>query len=1146
MTLAGQIKAGEAFVRAFLDSTDVDVGLIRLRAKIISWQAGLSKITAATMGGGMLPPAISALMRFASSPGGIFAGLGAAAAITAKAGNDIYILAQKAGIATETMSALAYAAKQFKVETQELALGLKNMAGVIDLAARGDTALILQMNRYGISVRALRDLKPEDQFKYISDAISRMTNPTMQAAAAQAIFGRWANELLPILKAGGDAINQWMVRAKELGITIDDTTARSGREFVQLMQDSYEVLMATVRVIGGSLLPSMRGAMTAFISVVNVVKSWIAEHQALVNVLALGVGAIVAVGVAAQIASIGLGFASQAVELFRLAISGILLLPRAALTAIATGVGLAWQMAATVASYAWMGITTVANYIGMAMSATATLAATAFSGAAHLVAMAWAASIQAIQVAMAIAGAVGTATWALASAVIQPLWIGMIGIIESAMLGAAALAIAVWQAGALIVSAAWTALAPLVSSAWTAVAAALGTFWTAIASAAYIAWSLAAVFTSAAWAAAGVHIAAIWSAMSMLALSAWSLAATIVGAAWTVIAAPVAAAMIGILSLISSAWFATAAVVGSIWSAIAPAVTSFWSIAAPVVAAVWAGASIIAAVAWNVAGDFVAASWAAVSGVAAAAWATIAPFVGAVWSAVSAVVGAAWTAVAAAVGAAFAAAGSALGAGLLIGLGVFVLFLTGIPQMIIGAIGSAISGIVGSIGTAIVSLTSAASRVFSKVKDAGANAASSISGSFSSVTSEVGGMFGQIGSMAKTVAGRIASDWHSGWNTVLQDSQSAISQIRQSIAAGDFSSAMSVGIALMKLEWERFRGWIESMWEELRPQWNALVVDVAKQTGELVTSAMNAWDDIWNSASLGLKAFVDEIKNMYAQIRSWLNSAAEYFYSLKIVSKDKQAQFYYEREHDPGNQRDAREYRAEQGVKEAKDKLTGNKDADLAYLDKHISSLGKAFDTYAKSPVVEGVGDRPGEAELVRNERVQSNQEYLDALKRLRESIANPQKVQTPDQKREANKATGDSITSRITGSLGNKENEIDPNDARASRAARIAERQRELDDAKLAAQRSAEELQKKNKLPEMPADKNFDPLSIQEGRRAAGTFSGAAASMMGASTKDEQLTELRKISSIIEHHMPQIIAAQHDQKNIHRAQMRELASGVA
>jgi hypothetical protein len=59
-------SGGMAYVQAYLDDNPVTQGLAKLQGKIKSWQAGLSRMAAGTMGG-ELPEPLAAIARFATS-----------------------------------------------------------------------------------------------------------------------------------------------------------------------------------------------------------------------------------------------------------------------------------------------------------------------------------------------------------------------------------------------------------------------------------------------------------------------------------------------------------------------------------------------------------------------------------------------------------------------------------------------------------------------------------------------------------------------------------------------------------------------------------------------------------------------------------------------------------------------------------------------------------------------------------------------------------------------------------------------------------------------------------------------------------------------------------------------------------------------
>ena len=818
MGAASAIKAGEAFVRASLETADIDKGLIKLRAKIVSWQASLSKLGNVTIGG-QLPGPIGMLMQFAASPAGVFTGLVTAASLTAKMGNDMLVMAEKVGIGVEQMSALDYAAKQFNINAGEFATGMKNMARTIETAARGNMQLIIQLARYNVHVRELQNLSPDEQFRKIADAISKIPNPTERAAAAIAIFGRWGSQLMPLLMQGADGIGAWEDRAKQLGITIDGKVAASGRVFIQMWHDFYEVAMSSVRVIGGALLPMLNNMVNTLVRVTAAVREWLENHQELTQGILIGTGAFIAFGIAVKGLAMALGLASQAVMLFKFALDTVLFIPRMAFAAAAEIAAIAWRVAAKAVSAAW--------------SAVASMASMLWSYAGQLVQVAWTGIIAVIGLAWQAMVMVGTAAWTIAVPVIGAAWTGMIGLIGSMFSGIVGIVTALWVGASGIAGAAWTSVAPMVAMAWSAIAPAVTAVWTAFAEVTSAVWAAVAPIISAAWILAGLAVSIAWGLAANIVYGVWLVGAGLVTAAWAISAEVVGFAWMAVASGLYVAFVAASGLAATAWAAIAPTVGAVWAILGPIVAAAWSAAGVVAGAIWAAASLIVGAAWSLVSGVVGAAWAAIAPMVAAAWAAISAVVGVAWSAVASVVAAVWTAMAATLGvviptvflAGLGIAITGAILYFTGLGGKITDvmkraaqSVSDTVSGVGESIGTSITSGFSSIRKVTTGIYN-----------DFAEVIPKIGEAFGQL------------------WGGFYDDATQSIGMIMKALSAGDITGAMAVVVAELKVEWQRLVLFAAQAWTAMAPKLMTALTRVKVVFAEILASVQQSVNKILTS-----------------------------------------------------------------------------------------------------------------------------------------------------------------------------------------------------------------------------------------------------------------------------------------------------------
>jgi len=155
---------------------------------------------------GRLGPAGSVLQ--AMGPAGLAAaaGLGASVATAGAFANEMKLvidaagqlndLSARVGVSTQALQELAYAGSLVGV-SQEAIIGAMGKAQVA--LADGNAKTIEALDKLGLSLTALQQMSPEEQFRSLADAIAGIKNPTEQAGAAAAIFGKSFREVMPLI-----------------------------------------------------------------------------------------------------------------------------------------------------------------------------------------------------------------------------------------------------------------------------------------------------------------------------------------------------------------------------------------------------------------------------------------------------------------------------------------------------------------------------------------------------------------------------------------------------------------------------------------------------------------------------------------------------------------------------------------------------------------------------------------------------------------------------------------------------------------------------------------------------------------------------------------------------------------------------------
>jgi len=200
--------------------------------------------------------------------------------------------AQKVGVAVETLSSLKFAAEQSGVGFEALQTGLKKLNQNLSDFDTGTTDAANSLRKMGIAVGDTT----EQALGKIADQFAKMPDGVQKTALAMDIFGKAGADLVPLLNAGSQGIEELQKRAKELGIVFDDISAKQAELFNDKMAEMKTVLSGIFTQISIGLLPVLSAFTDELASSAKVGGQWKSVGEALGNsMLDLAEGTIEAV-----------------------------------------------------------------------------------------------------------------------------------------------------------------------------------------------------------------------------------------------------------------------------------------------------------------------------------------------------------------------------------------------------------------------------------------------------------------------------------------------------------------------------------------------------------------------------------------------------------------------------------------------------------------------------------------------------------------------------------------------------------------------------------------------------------------------------------------------------------------------------------
>jgi hypothetical protein len=178
-------------------------------------------------------------------------------------------LAQVTGTQVEQFSALTYAAKIADVDVEQLTVGLGRLAKNMNAAADGSGKQAKAFDDLHVAVKnADGTLRESDAvLSDLAERFKSMPDGAQKTALAIEIFGKSGARLIPLLNEGRHGLEQLKEEARQLGVVIDEQTAKK----VEEMNDNFKRLKeeahgAELQFTLG-MMPALNNTAQAFLGV---------------------------------------------------------------------------------------------------------------------------------------------------------------------------------------------------------------------------------------------------------------------------------------------------------------------------------------------------------------------------------------------------------------------------------------------------------------------------------------------------------------------------------------------------------------------------------------------------------------------------------------------------------------------------------------------------------------------------------------------------------------------------------------------------------------------------------------------------------------------------------------------------------------
>jgi len=176
-------------------------------------------------------------------------------------------MSQRLGVSVKDLASFKLIAEQSGTSLDSVGAGIARLSKSIGEAELGNKNLADALKQLGITAR-----NPKEAFFQLADAVQRIEDPTKRAALLSQVLGKSYNELVPLLKDGGDALRASAAASE----SFSDSMAKLAPD-ADKFNDQLAEMKQNAAGLAASLLTSLVPALNEMMSRIVLVKNLIGQ-----------------------------------------------------------------------------------------------------------------------------------------------------------------------------------------------------------------------------------------------------------------------------------------------------------------------------------------------------------------------------------------------------------------------------------------------------------------------------------------------------------------------------------------------------------------------------------------------------------------------------------------------------------------------------------------------------------------------------------------------------------------------------------------------------------------------------------------------------------------------------------------------------
>ena len=228
--------------------------------------------------GTALKTSMTAIAGVAASVAGLGGAIGKLVLDTAESSHSLEAMSAKTGITTEKLQEMSYVSDQLGIDTETITMSMAKLIRSMNSAEKGTGTAKDAFKELGVSVvDSSGNLRNnQDVFSEVVDKLRNVSDETKRDALSMEIFGKSAQEINPLIKAGSAEIARMSEEAHKVGAVMSDQSVKGMSELEDKLDSLKDGFKGTLGTLATAFLPgfkagtdTLRGYLEDFANIVT-------------------------------------------------------------------------------------------------------------------------------------------------------------------------------------------------------------------------------------------------------------------------------------------------------------------------------------------------------------------------------------------------------------------------------------------------------------------------------------------------------------------------------------------------------------------------------------------------------------------------------------------------------------------------------------------------------------------------------------------------------------------------------------------------------------------------------------------------------------------------------------------------------------